>query len=131
MTYATVNNALRFEGLPGSDLRVVEKDVLPLPVSEILVKVHAASINPCDIQLWRSGIVAVVAGDKGMGKDFSGTVVAVGERVKGWAEGDQIFGLLFHIVSFRLNELNAADFCYGLVKELSVSISTSIRPRIR
>ncbi|KAH6702980.1 quinone oxidoreductase [Leptodontidium sp. 2 PMI_412] len=32
-----------------------------------------------------------------MGKDFSGTVVAVGEKVTGWAEGDEIFGLLFHI----------------------------------
>lgn len=99
MAYPTINNALRFEGLPGSDLRIVEKDVLPLPANEILVKVHAASINPCDIQLWRSGLVAVVAGDKGMGKDFSGTIVAVGENVKGWTEGDEIFGLLFHIVS--------------------------------
>ncbi len=110
MAYPTVNNALRFEGLPGSDLRIVEKDVLPLPPNEILVKVHAASINPCDIQLWRSGLVAVVAGDKGMGKDFSGTVVAVGKSVKGWTEGDQIFGLLFHIVRSRAPSLNIADF---------------------
>ncbi|EKD18115.1 uncharacterized protein L3040_007705 [Drepanopeziza brunnea f. sp. 'multigermtubi'] len=97
MGYPTVNKALRFEGLPGSDLKIVEKDVLPLPPNQILVKVHAASINPCDIQLWRSGLVAVVAGDKGMGKDFSGTVVSVGKNVTGWAEGDEIYGLLFHI----------------------------------
>ncbi|KAK6583412.1 hypothetical protein PZA11_004488 [Diplocarpon coronariae] len=97
MEHPSIYRALRFEGLPGSDLNIVEKDVAPLPGNEILVKVHAASINPCDIQLWRSGLVAVVAGDKGMGRDFSGTVVAVGESVKGWAEGDDIFGLLFHI----------------------------------
>jgi len=32
-----------------------------------------------------------------MGRDFSGTVVAVGSGVKGWAVGNDIFGLLFHI----------------------------------
>ncbi|KAH7319485.1 hypothetical protein BKA65DRAFT_514611 [Rhexocercosporidium sp. MPI-PUGE-AT-0058] len=97
MTHPELTKCLRFEGLPGSNPVIVEKDILPLPGNEILVKVHAASINPCDIQLWRSGLVGVVAGDKGMGKDFSGTVVAVGEKVTGWAEGDEIFGLLFHI----------------------------------
>jgi NADPH:quinone reductase-like Zn-dependent oxidoreductase len=97
MALPAVNKALRFSSL-GGDLEILEKDVPPLPPDEILVKVHAASINPCDIQLWRSGLVAVVAGDKGMGKDFSGTVVAVGSGVKGWAEGDDIFGLLFHVV---------------------------------
>jgi NADPH:quinone reductase-like Zn-dependent oxidoreductase len=98
MVYPTVNKALRFISI-GGDLEVVERDIPPLPPNEILVKVHAASVNPVDIQLWRSGLVGVVAGDKGMGKDFSGTVVSCGKDVKGWAEGDDIFGLLFHIVS--------------------------------
>ncbi|KAE8442857.1 hypothetical protein EG329_002599 [Mollisiaceae sp. DMI_Dod_QoI] len=93
----SINRALRFT-LPGADLEAVEKDIGPLPANEILVRVHAASINPVDIQLWRSKLVGVVAGDKGMGRDFSGTVVAVGSSVKGWAEGDDIFGLLFHAV---------------------------------
>jgi NADPH:quinone reductase-like Zn-dependent oxidoreductase len=99
MVLPTINKTLRFSSL-GGDLEILEKEVLPLPANEILVKVHAASINPCDIQLWRSGLVAVVAGDKGMGKDFSGTVVGVGSEVKGWVEGDNIFGLLFHIVCY-------------------------------
>lgn len=103
MALPTVNRALRFMGL-GSTLFIDEQDIAPLPANEILVKVHAASINPCDIQLWRNGLVAVVAGNKGMGKDFSGTVVAVGENVKGWTTGDQIFGLLFHIVSTLFTE---------------------------
>jgi len=98
MGYPSVSKELRFT-VPGSDLDIVEKDVLPLPANEILVKVHAASINPSDIQLWKSQLVGVVAGDKGIGRDFSGTVVSVGGKVKGWAEGDEIFGLLFHIVS--------------------------------
>lgn len=75
-----------------------EEEIPPLPSSELLVKVRLASINPVDIQLWRSGLVGVVAGDKGMGRDFSGTVIAVGSKVNGWKEGDDIFGLLFHVV---------------------------------
>lgn len=94
---AYLNKALRIS-IPGSDLDLVEQEVPPLPANEILVKVIAASINPVDIQLWRSPLVAAVPGDKGIGRDFSGTVVAVGSGIKGWAEGDDIFGLLFHIV---------------------------------
>jgi NADPH:quinone reductase-like Zn-dependent oxidoreductase len=122
MVLPTVNRELRFNGL-GGDLEVLEKEVPVLPANEILVKVHAASINPCDIQLWWSGLVAVVAGDKGMGRDFSGTVVAVGSGVKGWAEGDDIFGLLFHIVCALISLIVwlFIDSC-SLVKGLSASI---------
>jgi hypothetical protein len=100
MAYPETNKALLFTTI-GQDLEVVEKEVPPLPANEILVKVHAASINPVDIQLWRSGLVGVVANSKGMGRDFSGTVVAVGSSVRGWAEGDEIFGLLFHVVCLQ------------------------------
>ena len=98
MTYPSVNKSLRFTTRRG-DLEVVEKEIPPLPANELLVRVKVASINPLDIQLWSAGLVAVVAGDKGMGRDFSGTVVAVGSSVKGWAAGDDVFGLLFHVVS--------------------------------
>ncbi|EPE24600.1 GroES-like protein [Glarea lozoyensis ATCC 20868] len=96
MEYPKTNKALRFSSI-GEDLKVVEIDVPPLLSTEILVKVHAASINPVDIQLWRSGIIGVVSGQKGMGRDFSGTVVSVGSSVQGWTAGDEIFGLLFHV----------------------------------
>ena len=65
MEYPKTNKALRFSSI-GGPLEVIEKEVPSLPAHELLVKVHAASINPCDIQLWRSGLVGVVAGDKGM-----------------------------------------------------------------
>jgi NADPH:quinone reductase-like Zn-dependent oxidoreductase len=104
MSIPSVYNALRYTG-PGGELQLTEKEVLPLPPNEVLVKVKAASINPVDIQLWRSGLVAVVSGDKGLGRDFSGTVVSVGKDVKGWTEGDDIFGLLFEAVSQRYTVL--------------------------
>jgi len=69
MEYPETNKALRFSSIGGA-LEVIEKEVPSLPANELLVKVHAASINPCDIQLWRSGLVGVVAGDKGMVRIF-------------------------------------------------------------
>lgn len=97
MSLPEVYNALRFTGL-GGDLEVTEKVLpRPLPPNEVLVKVKVASINPVDIQLWRAGMVSVVSGDKGMGRDFSGTVVSVGKDVKGWTVGDDIFGLLMEV----------------------------------
>ena len=90
--------ALRYT-LPGADLDIIEKDLDPVPANEMRVKVHAASINPVDIQLWRSKLVGVVAGDKGMGRDFSGTATEVGTNVKDWVKGDEIFGLVMGVVS--------------------------------
>lgn len=102
MTIPTVCKAFRFT-TPGSDLVLMEKTIPPLSANEVLVKVYAASINPVDIQLWRSPLLAVVPGEKGMGKDFSGTVVAVGDNIKGWVEGDEMFGLLFQVVCFQVS----------------------------
>lgn len=65
MEYPMTNRALRFTGI-GRPLQVEMKGVPTLPSNEILVKVHAAAINPVDVQLWRAGLLAVVSGDKGM-----------------------------------------------------------------
>lgn len=100
MALPTTCKALRFT-TPGSDLVLVEKAIPTLSTSEVRIKVHAASINPVDVQLWKSPLLGVVAGDKGIGRDFSGTVLAVGSDVKGWVEGDEMFGLLFEVVCSR------------------------------
>ena len=66
---------------------------------EVLVKVHAASINPLDWHYMRgtpyfmrleSGLGA--PDRTGMGVDFAGTVVAVGKNVSKFAVGDAVFG---------------------------------------
>ncbi|PQE20261.1 hypothetical protein CJF30_00001569 [Rutstroemia sp. NJR-2017a BBW] len=89
-------NALRFSTLAGP-LTIESKPISTLQTaSTLLIRVHYASINPVDTQLWRAGIVSVVSGEKGMGRDFSGNIVAIGDRVKGnWSIGDEVFGLLF------------------------------------
>ncbi|EUC48419.1 hypothetical protein COCMIDRAFT_34104 [Bipolaris oryzae ATCC 44560] len=73
----------------------------PVPTpspNELLIKVHAAAINPVDIQLWGNPVVGWLAGkkEKGIGRDYSGVIVAVGEEVKKqgkWEVGDEVFGL--------------------------------------
>jgi len=66
---------------------------------EVLVKVHAASINPLDWHYMRgtpyfmrleSGLGA--PDRTSLGVDFAGTVVAVGENVSKFAVGDAVFG---------------------------------------
>ncbi|HET9959332.1 MAG TPA: zinc-binding dehydrogenase [Polyangiaceae bacterium] len=57
---------------------------------DLLVEVHATSVNPVDAKVRRAG-----AGRKFpliLGYDVSGTVVACGARVVGFAPGDEVYG---------------------------------------
>ncbi|TVY82322.1 hypothetical protein LSUE1_G004088, partial [Lachnellula suecica] len=95
-----INRALRFHSI-GGPLEITEKEVHPLPANEAFMKVHAASISPCNIQPLRFGLDGVVARDKAVqGEDYSGAVIAVGSTVAEWEVGDEAFGLLFHVAAF-------------------------------
>jgi NADPH:quinone reductase-like Zn-dependent oxidoreductase len=82
----------------------------PIPTpspNELLIKIHAAAINPVDIQIWGNPVVGWLAGnkEKGIGRDYSGVVVAVGDDLKkqgGWEIGDEVFGLCNRPVSSLL-----------------------------
>ncbi|KAF2024682.1 GroES-like protein [Setomelanomma holmii] len=73
----------------------------PLPKpgpKDVLVKIRAAAINPVDIQLWGNPVIGWLAGkkEKGIGRDYSGEVVAIGDEVKSsgnWNVGDEVYGL--------------------------------------
>ncbi|KAF2827303.1 GroES-like protein [Ophiobolus disseminans] len=73
----------------------------PLPKTgpnDILVKIHAAAINPVDIQLWGNPVIGWLAGkkEKGLGHDYSGEVVAIGDELEKsgkWNVGDEVYGL--------------------------------------
>jgi NADPH:quinone reductase-like Zn-dependent oxidoreductase len=81
---------------------VVRYEDIPKPSpkdNEVLVKVHAASVNPLD---WHEmeGTPYLVRMDDGFGKpddprlgvDFAGTVEAVGKSVTRFKPGDEVFG---------------------------------------
>lgn len=59
--------------------------------------------DPVDIQLWGNPVIGWLAGkkEKGIGRDYSGDIVAVGEEAKSgkWEVGDEVFGLCNRPVS--------------------------------
>jgi NADPH:quinone reductase-like Zn-dependent oxidoreductase len=81
---------------------VIRLEELPKPTAkddEILVRVHAASVNPLDWH-YLEGTPYMVRIDGGFGKpanprlgvDFAGTVEAVGKSVTRFKPGDEVFG---------------------------------------
>ena len=81
---------------------VIRYEDVPKPApadDEILVRVHAASVNPLDWH-YLEGTPYMLRFDAGLGApanprlgvDFSGTVEAVGKKVTRYKPGDQVFG---------------------------------------
>ena len=69
---------------------------LPQPVpddDQVLVRIHAASINPFDAALHAGYLASMATVPLTMGTDFSGEVVAVGANIKHLKPGDAVYGL--------------------------------------
>jgi NADPH:quinone reductase-like Zn-dependent oxidoreductase len=87
--------AFRIHNFGGPD--VLKEDEVPVPqpqADELLVRVHAASINPIDLKI-RDGS----RGDPkklpiAMGRDVAGTVESLGSRTEGVSKGDAVFAML-------------------------------------
>src|SRR5215470_7671187 len=80
-------------------IRVTEVDTPTIPADGVLVRVHAASVNPVDLfSLSPVRHVSRWAAARGrpqpevMGHDFAGTVAAVGDAVTQFRAGDEVFG---------------------------------------
>jgi NADPH:quinone reductase-like Zn-dependent oxidoreductase len=79
-------------------LREVEK---PIPKdNEVLVKVHAASLNAADFEIMRGTWAARIIGplkprSKIPGSDVAGRIEAAGRNVKQFKTGDEVYGDLF------------------------------------
>ncbi len=72
--------------------RVLRIDTVPVPApkaGQVLVRVHAASVNPVDWKLQDSGELAPLSIPGG---DFAGEVVAVGPGVQAFRCGDLVAG---------------------------------------
>ncbi|PYL47311.1 MAG: alcohol dehydrogenase [Verrucomicrobia bacterium] len=84
-------------GITNLKLEEIEK---PNPTDDqVLVRVHAASLNPLDGHFVRGMLLARLMGgglrkpkDTRLGVDYAGTVEAVGKNVTNFKPGDEIFG---------------------------------------
>lgn len=85
--------------LPSFDAPPTVADV-PTPnaePSELLVRVRAASVNGVDLSIASGRLQGMLAYDFPvvLGKDFAGTVAAVGSGVTSFAAGDRVFGVVY------------------------------------
>jgi NADPH:quinone reductase-like Zn-dependent oxidoreductase len=82
---------------------IVQYEVLPQPVAaddEVIVKVHAASVNPLDWHYMRGKPFFMRMGGTGLGSptepqlgvDYAGVVESVGKSVTKFKPGDEVFG---------------------------------------
>ncbi len=80
---------------------------IPTPkADQVLVKVAFASVNPLDVHFMTGSpyVLRLIAGigapdDPRIGRDFAGTVIAVGEDVTELEPGDRVFGGAAHAFS--------------------------------
>jgi NADPH:quinone reductase-like Zn-dependent oxidoreductase len=89
--------ALRYHSI--GDLAGLGLEDIPVPApaaGEVLVRIHAASVNPVDWKVATGGFRLLVRGGvpRTMGSDFAGEVTAVGSGVTTVASGDRVFGFI-------------------------------------
>ncbi|MGW1993699.1 NADP-dependent oxidoreductase [Embleya sp. NPDC001921] len=97
---ATTMRAMGIEGFGGPEVLTLMTVPRPVPLpTEILVRVHAAGINPLDRRT-RAGLPTPVTAALGptphiLGWDVSGVVEGIGHGQFRFAPGDEVFGLLW------------------------------------
>ncbi len=77
-------------------LRYEEVEAPTIKADELLVKVHAAAVNPIDWKI-RKGMLKIISGNKFpmiLGFDLAGVVLEVGSQVSNFQVGDEIYGSL-------------------------------------
>ncbi len=84
----------------GQPLEVVddapEPNSQPLAPHEVLIKVHAAGVNPAEYKIARGDMSRFMSTKfpAVLGADFSGTVAQVGNSIPDFVPGDEVFGTL-------------------------------------
>ncbi|MHA6249019.1 NAD(P)-dependent alcohol dehydrogenase [Pontibacter sp. CAU 1760] len=91
--------AIYYESYGGAEvLQFGEQPSPEASENQLLVRVHATSVNPIDWKI-RSGHLLPVAGlsfPKIPGRDVAGVVAAVGANVTAFKPGDKVFGMVEH-----------------------------------
>jgi NADPH:quinone reductase len=97
-----MSTTIRAVTIDGPDTAPALREDLPAPTpadNEIVVRVHASSINPVDASI-ASGMLAQhgveYAYPVTLGRDYAGVVEQVGSDVSGYQPGHEVFGFLLH-----------------------------------
>ena len=97
---ASVMRAIVYSRCGPPDVLHSEEVAAPIPADDqVLIRVHAAALNPLDWRLMRGGPAPIRwllnRGSKKTipGRDVAGRVVAVGRKVTRFQPGDEVFGL--------------------------------------
>jgi len=124
------------------DVLRVENIEKPTPAdNQVLVKVHAAAVNPLDWHYTR-GKPYIMRMDAGVGApknprlgvDFSGTVEAVGKNVRRFKPGDEVFGGKYgafaeyvSVVEDRALVLKPANLTFEQAASVGVAAITALQ----
>lgn len=97
------------------DVQLNEQSQQPLTADSVLVKVHAASINPLDLKVLEGELKAILPLKFPfiLGNDFAGTVVEVGSNVTQFKAGDEVYAK---------TDLNGAFAEYTVVQQSSLAL---------
>ncbi|HRM32278.1 MAG TPA: NADP-dependent oxidoreductase [Acinetobacter johnsonii] len=98
-----------------NDVQLDEQSKPVLTENDVLIKVHAASINPLDLRVLEGEFKAIlpVLFPFILGNDFAGTVVQVGANVKQFKAGDEVYAK---------TDLNGAFAEYTVVHQSSLAL---------
>src|SRR2546428_12475515 len=93
ITMKATMKAVRIHSFGGPDVLRFEDVPAPKPgTNEMLVRVHAAGVNPVDWKI-REGLLGQGPLPQIMGSDFSGVVEAIGPGVRDFRIGAAVFGI--------------------------------------
>lgn len=89
--------AVRIHAFGGPEVLKIEEIEIPQPEpDEVLVRVHAAGINPVDYKIRDGGYPSVTSQQlpKILGRDVAGIIERCGGAVTRWKEGDAVYAML-------------------------------------
>ncbi|MFP5384827.1 MAG: NADP-dependent oxidoreductase [Bacteriovoracia bacterium] len=120
--------SVRIHEFGNSDKISVEEIERPkLKTGEVLVKVLAAGVNPIDFKI-REGYIPDKRLPLVMGQDFCGEILEVGKDVKGFEEGDKVFGFAKEGAYAEFTVASACDIArlpVGMDEETAAAIPTA------
>ncbi|KIY63389.1 GroES-like protein [Cylindrobasidium torrendii FP15055 ss-10] len=96
----------------------IEQRPIPTPgAGQLLIKIHAAALNPLDCYMASVGAF-VESWPHILGEDYAGEVVEVGAGVSGWSKGDRIMYTDLK-GSFQQYQVIPAEFTFKLPSNIS------------